>query len=71
MIKQTAIIYEDNLGVIFLTKNQEVSQEDKTHRYKATFLERISSKEIVSSKVHQVRKQHIRYNYQEHLRSST
>ena len=28
-IKQTAIIYEDNLGAIFLTKNHQVSQRTK------------------------------------------
>jgi hypothetical protein len=71
IIRQTAIIYEDNLGAIFLTKNQQVSQRTKHIDIRQPFFERISSKEITRSKVHQVRKQHIRSNNQEHTRKST
>jgi protein associated with RNAse G/E len=38
MIKQNAIIYEDNLGAIFLTKNQQVSQRTKDIDIRQHFL---------------------------------
>jgi hypothetical protein len=47
MIKQTANIYEDILGAIFLASNQQVSQRNKTYRHKTTFFERTSCKETI------------------------
>ena len=49
-IKQTAIIYEDNLGAIFLTKNHQVSQRTKHIDIRQHFL-----RDLVEDKLLEVR----------------
>jgi hypothetical protein len=50
MIKQTAIIYEDNLGGIFLTKNQQVSQRTKQIDIRQHFLRELVAKKLLEVK---------------------
>jgi hypothetical protein len=47
MIKQTAIIYEDNLGAIFITKNQQVSQRTKHIDIRQHFLRELVTKKLL------------------------
>jgi hypothetical protein len=47
MIKQTAIIYDENLGVIFLTKNQQVSQRTKHIDIRQHFLRELVAKKLL------------------------
>jgi hypothetical protein len=51
MIKQTAIIYEANLGAIFLTKNQQVSQRKKHIDRKQHFLRELLAKKLLEIKL--------------------
>jgi hypothetical protein len=50
MFKQTAIIYEDNLGAIFLTKNQQVSQRTKHIDTRQHFLRELVAKKLLEVK---------------------
>jgi hypothetical protein len=47
MIKQTATIYEDNLGSIFLTKNQQVSQSTKHIDIRQHYLRELVAKKLL------------------------
>jgi hypothetical protein len=50
MIKQTAIIYEHNLGAIFLTKNQQVSQRTKHRDIRQHYLRKLVAKKLLEVK---------------------
>jgi hypothetical protein len=50
MIQQTAIIYEDNLGALFLIKNQQVSQRTKDMDIRHHFLRELVAKKLLEVK---------------------
>jgi hypothetical protein len=50
IIKQTAIINEDNLGAIFLTKNEQVSQRTKHIDIRQHFLSKLVAKKLLEVK---------------------